>query len=32
MTELLVQPYRHTNEERISELYSLLSMYPISIG
>jgi predicted nucleic acid-binding protein len=28
MTELLVQPYRESNEERVDEFYGLLSVYP----
>lgn len=28
MTELLVQPYRDNNEQRVDEFYSLLSTYP----
>jgi len=28
MTELLVQPYRHSDEERVDEFYALLSTYP----
>lgn len=28
MTELLVQPYRDSDEERVDELYALLSTYP----
>jgi len=28
MTELLVQPYRGTDEQRVAEFYSLLSTYP----
>lgn len=28
MTELLVQPYRESSEERVNELYALLTMYP----
>ena len=28
MTELLVQPYRNADEQRINEFYSLLSTYP----
>jgi predicted nucleic acid-binding protein len=28
MTELLVQPYRNADEERVNSFYSLLSTYP----
>jgi predicted nucleic acid-binding protein len=28
MTELLVQPYREFNEQRVNEFYALLSTYP----
>jgi predicted nucleic acid-binding protein len=28
MTELLVQPYRDANEQRVDEFYALLSTYP----
>jgi predicted nucleic acid-binding protein len=28
MTELLVQPYRDSDEQRVDEFYSLLSTYP----
>jgi len=28
MTELLVQPYRDSNEQRVDEFYGLLSTYP----
>ena len=28
MSELLVQPYREANEQRVNEFYSLLSTYP----
>lgn len=28
MTELLVQPYRQSGEQRVDELYGLLSTYP----
>ena len=28
MTELLVQPYRDSDEDRVSEFYGLLSTYP----
>ena len=28
MTELLVQPYRDNNEQRVDEFYGLLSTYP----
>jgi predicted nucleic acid-binding protein len=28
MTELLVQPYRESSEQRVDEFYALLSTYP----